>query len=64
MLEARQTNRNASRLNQEIIDRSVTQIRQRDAIQCAWRQLGPINTDAAAIRRAEAETFFGLSLAA
>ena len=62
VFEARQGNRNASRLNQDIIDRAFTRIKELDADQRAWRRLGPINVSAADIRRAESETFYGLSL--
>ena len=62
ILEIRQRNRNASALNQDVIDRAFARIREIDADQRAWRQLGPINVSAAEIRRAEAESFFGLNL--
>ncbi len=62
VFETRLGNRNASRLNQDIIDRAYERIREIDAGQRAWRRLGPINVSASDIRRAEAETFYGLSL--
>lgn len=62
VLEIRQGNRNVSRLKQDIIDRAFARIQEIDADQRAWRCLGPINVSAADIRRAEAETFFGLKL--
>lgn len=37
-------------------------VREIDAKQRAWRRLGPINVNATDIRRAEADTFYGLSL--
>lgn len=60
MQEIRQVNRAASRLNQDVIDRAFARIRQLDDEQRAWRRLGPINVSADDIRRAEAETFYGL----
>lgn len=60
MQEIRQANRAASRLNQDIIDRAFARIRQLDDEQRALRRLGPINVSADDIRRAEAETFYGL----
>lgn len=62
ILEIRRGNRNASRLKQDIIDRAFDRIREIDADQRAWRRVGPINVSSADIRRAEAETFFGLHL--
>ena len=60
--EIRQSNRDASRLRQEVINRAFACIKELDADQRAWRRLGPINISAAEIRRAEAETFYGLDL--
>lgn len=62
VFEIRQSNRDASRLRQDVVDRAFARIREIDADQRAWRRLGPINISAAEIRRAEAETFYGLDL--
>lgn len=62
IFEIRQRNRDASKIGRDVIDRAFAHIRNIDADQCAWRRLGPINIDGAEIRRAEAETFFGLDL--
>lgn len=64
VFEIRQSNRDASRLRQDVVDRAFARIKELDADQRAWRRLGPINISAAEIRRAEAETFYSLDLKA
>jgi len=61
ILELRQKNRNATSINQDMIDQAVARIRDIDDEQRAWRRLGPIGISAADIQRAEQETFWGLN---
>ncbi|MGH1466567.1 MAG: DDE-type integrase/transposase/recombinase [Cognatishimia sp.] len=58
----RQNNRNAASLTQGVVDRAIERIKAIDAEQCALRQLGPIGETYEQIKRAQKETFWGLSL--
>mgnify|MGYP003624566395 CR=1 FL=1 len=58
----RQNNRNAASLTQGVVDRAIERIKEIDAEQCALRQLGPIGETYEQIKRAQKETFWGLSL--
>ncbi|MDF3414427.1 DDE-type integrase/transposase/recombinase [Sulfitobacter sp. M57] len=58
----RQNNRNAASLTQGVVDRAIERIKEIDAEQCAQRQLGPIGETYEQIKRAQKETFWGLSL--
>lgn len=58
----RQNNRNAASLTQGVVDRAIERIKDIDAEQCALRQLGPIGETHEQIKRAQKETFWGLSL--
>jgi putative transposase len=62
IFELRQNNRDAARLSQGVIDRAIARIKEIDAEQCAMRQLGPIKLTHDVIKRAQRETFWGLSL--
>lgn len=62
VFELRQNNRNAASLTQDVIDRAIKRIKEIDANQCALRQLGPIGDTQDQIKRAQKETFWGLSL--
>ncbi len=62
IFELRQGNRNACALQQDVIDRAIARIKKIDEEQRAWRRLGPINLSKADIKRAERETFWGMSL--
>lgn len=62
IFELRQNNRAAASLTQGVVDRAIRRIREIDAEQCAARQLGPIKLTSDQIRRAQKETFWGLSL--
>ncbi|MBM1817858.1 transposase family protein [Pseudosulfitobacter pseudonitzschiae] len=62
VFELRQNNRNAAALTQDVIDRAIKRIKEIDANQCALRQLGPIGDTHEQIKRAQKETFWGLSL--
>lgn len=62
IFELRQNNRNAASLTQGVVDRAIKRIKEIDAEQCAMRQLGPIKLTQDQIRRAQRETFWGLSL--
>lgn len=62
IFELRQNNRDAARLSQGVIDRAIARIKKIDAEQCAMRQLGPIKLTQDVIKRAQRETFWGLSL--
>lgn len=62
VFELRQNNRNAASLTQGVVDRAIKRIKEIDATQCALRQLGPIGDTYDQIKRAQRETFWGLSL--
>jgi putative transposase len=62
VFELRQNNRNAASLTQGVVDRAIKRIKEIDAEQCALRQLGPIGDTYDQIKRAQKETFWGLSL--
>ncbi len=62
IFELRQSNRNAASLTQGVVDRAIKRIKEIDAEQCALRQLGPIGDTYDQIKRAQKETFWGLSL--
>ncbi|WP_299738351.1 hypothetical protein [uncultured Roseobacter sp.] len=62
VFELRQNNRNAASLTQGVVDRAIKRIKEIDAQQCALRQLGPIGDTYDQIKRAQKETFWGLSL--
>lgn len=62
IFELRQNNRNAASLTQGVVDRAIKRISEIDAEQCAFRQLGPIGDTYDQIKRAQKETFWGLSL--
>lgn len=62
VFELRQNNRNAAALTQDVIDRAIKRIKEIDANQCALRQLGSIGDTHEQIKRAQKETFWGLSL--
>ena len=62
IFELRQNNRAVASLSQGVIDRAIKRIKEIDAHQCALRQLGPIGDTYEQIRRAQRETFWGLSL--
>jgi putative transposase len=62
IFELRQNNRNAASLTQGVVDRAIKRIKEIDAEQCALRQLGPIGETYEQIKRAQKETFWGLSL--
>lgn len=62
VFELRQNNRNAASLTQGVVDRAIKRIKEIDAEQCAFRQLGPIGETYDQIKRAQKETFWGLSL--
>ncbi|MBU3034101.1 DDE-type integrase/transposase/recombinase [Tritonibacter mobilis] len=62
VFELRQNNRNTAALTQDVIDRAIKRIKEIDAEQCALRQLGPIGDTHEQIKRAQRETFWGLSL--
>ncbi|GHF05461.1 hypothetical protein GCM10016455_28420 [Aliiroseovarius zhejiangensis] len=62
IFDLRQTNRNAAGLTQGIVDRAIKRIKEIDAEQRAMRQLGPVALTTDQIKRAERETFWGLSL--
>lgn len=64
VFELRQNNRNAASLTQGVVDRAIKRIKEIDAEQCALRQLGPIGETNEQIKRAQKETFWGLSLGA
>lgn len=64
IFELRQKNRAAARLTQGVVDRAIRRIKEIDAEQRAMRQLGPINLTRDQIKRAQRETFWGLSLGA
>ncbi|MBI1494518.1 Mu transposase C-terminal domain-containing protein [Halocynthiibacter styelae] len=60
MFDLRQSNRNATTIDQDMMDRAMARIRELDAEQRALRRLGPVQVSASDIRRAEHETFLGL----
>jgi putative transposase len=62
IFDLRQNNRNAASLTQGVVDRAVQRIKEIDTEQCAFRQLGPIGETYDQIKRAQKETFWGLSL--
>lgn len=62
VFELRQNNRSAASLTQGVVDRAIKRIKEIDAEQCALRQLGPIGDTYDQIKRAQKETFWGLSL--
>ncbi|KJZ17477.1 hypothetical protein TW80_17060 [Loktanella sp. S4079] len=62
IFKLRQNNRNAASLTQGVVDRAIERIKEIDAEQCALRQLGPIGETYEQIKRAQKETFWGLSL--
>ncbi|MBO9434041.1 DDE-type integrase/transposase/recombinase [Ruegeria sp. R13_0] len=62
VFELRQNNRNAASLTQGVVDRAIKRIKEIDAEQCSLRQLGPIGDTYDQIKRAQKETFWGLSL--
>ena len=62
IFELRQNNRAVASLSQGVIDRAIKRIKEVDAHQCALRQLGPIGDTYEQIKRAQRETFWGLSL--
>lgn len=62
IFELRQNNRNAASLTQGVVDRAIKRIKEIDVAQCAVRQLGPIGDTFDQIKRAQKETFWGLSL--
>lgn len=62
IFELRQNNRRAASLTQGVVDRAIQRIKEIDAEQCARRQLGPIGETYDQIKRAQKETFWGLSL--
>jgi|GEM_PF-2561558 len=62
IFDLRQNNRNAASLTQGVVDRAIKRIKEIDAEQCALRQLGPIGDTYEQIRRAQKETFWGLSI--
>lgn len=64
IFDLRQNNRNAASLTQGVVDRAIKRIKEIDAEQCALRQLGPIGDTYEQIKRAQKETFWGLSLGA
>ncbi len=64
IFELRQNNRAAANLTQGVVDRAIRRIKEIDAEQRAMRQLGPINLTRDQIKRAQRETFWGLSLGA
>ncbi|MGH1444951.1 MAG: transposase [Cognatishimia sp.] len=64
IFDLRQNNRNAASLTQGVVDRAIERIKEIDAEQCALRQLGPIGETYNQIKRAQKETFWGLSLGA
>jgi putative transposase len=64
IFELRQNNRNAAFLTQGVVDRAISRIKEIDAEQCALQQLGPIGETHDQIKRAQSETFWGLSLGA
>lgn len=59
--DLRRSNKAAARLHIEIVDAARERIKQIDDHQRAWRQIGPLTVSAKDIRRAEHESFFGLS---
>ena len=59
--DLRRSNKAAARLHIEIVDAALERIKQIDDHQRAWRQIGPLTVSAKDIRRAEHESFFGLS---
>ncbi|WP_417247475.1 hypothetical protein [Celeribacter sp.] len=59
--ELRRSNKAAARLHIEIVDAALERIKQIDDHQRAWRQIGPLTVSAKDIRRAEHESFYGLS---
>ena len=62
IFDLRQNNRNAASLTQGVVDHAIERIKEIDAEQCALRQLGPIGETYEQIKRAQKETFWGLSL--
>jgi len=64
VFELRQNNRAAASLTQGVVDRAIRRIKEIDAEQRAARQLGPIKLTSDQIKRAQKETFWGLSLGA
>ena len=62
VFDLRQNNRNAASLTQDVVDRAIKRIKKIDAEQCAFRQLGPIGDTYDQIKRAQKETFWGISL--
>ncbi|MCG7522237.1 hypothetical protein [Ruegeria sp. Ofav3-42] len=62
IFELRQNNRAAASLTQGVVDRAIRRITEIDVEQRAARQLGPINLTSDQIKRAQRETFWGLSL--
>jgi putative transposase len=62
VFDLRQNNRNAASLTQDVVDRAIKRIKKIDAEQCAFRQLGPIGDTYDQIKRAQKETFWGLTL--
>ncbi|WP_170327995.1 DDE-type integrase/transposase/recombinase [Ruegeria arenilitoris] len=62
VFELRKNNRAAASLTQGVLDRAIQRMKEIDAEQCAARQLGPIKTTRDQIKRAQKETFWGLSL--
>lgn len=59
--ELRRSNKAAARLHIEVVDAALERIKQIDDHQRAWRQIGPLTVSAKDIRRAEHESFYGLS---
>ena len=59
--ELRRSNKAAARLHIEVVDAALERIKQIDDHQRAWRQVGPLTVSAKDIRRAEHESFYGLS---
>ena len=62
VFELRKNNRSAASLTQGVVDRAIKRIKEIDAEQCSLRQLGPIGDTYDQIKRAQKETFWGLSL--
>ena len=62
--DLRRSNKAAARLHIEVVDAALERIKQIDDHQRAWRQIGPLTVSAKDIRRAEHESFYGLSFGA
>lgn len=62
IFDLRQNNRHVASFSQDVIDRTIRRIKEINLEQCAFRQLGPIGETHDQIKRAQRETFWGLSL--